>query len=242
MHRSIRAAIVVLSIAAVSALGLPAALGDIVPSSQFRYVSTDVQINDSEDNGTASDFQDAPDFSPFSASLNTVANAGVESGLAQSNQESEMDILEIHATGEVFGQIETISFVEGESFAETSFEIAFSVDVAGFYNFDAAVLAGGVNTFTSNSAVEFKDSIGTIAFIDVSGNNNQSIPTTLVELLPGQYSITAYSTILVTKETPLASSAEGSFEVNLVYVSPEPASLALVAAGLLLMARRRRSR
>ncbi len=216
------------------------AYASIVPSFQQRFLSTSVDLSD-EGFDSDSDFDDIDSFDPFNSAIIATATVGTGNGYADATQDSTMNALEIHATGSATIGIQFVVPGNGSAFAESHFDYIFSVDQAGWYAFDASVETGGVGSFSSEAYVELKNGGGTIQTLLISGIDSDDVPTTNVFLDAGTYAIFARSTVeIAVNGFAGATSASSEFEVNLVYVIPEPTTLMMLMAAAPFLLRRRR--
>lgn len=212
----------------------------IVPNFQQRYLSTSVELSD-EGFDSGSDFDDIDSFDPFNSAITALASVGTGSGYADAMQESTMNAIEIHATGSAAIGIQFNVPGNGSAFAESHFDYIFSVDQAGWYAFDAAAETGGVGSFSSEAYVELKNGGGTIQTLLISGIDTDDVPTTNVFLDVGTYAIFARSTVeIAVNGFAGTTNASSEFEVNLVYVIPEPTTLIMLITAVPLLLRRRR--
>lgn len=233
MRGTMRATGVLALLVAGSAL---AVAGTINPTSAERYQEVDAIIGSSENPSFDNDSDVVFDYDAYSKNINANASLGAvgvdPTNSSSSTQVSDIQDETIFGTG-LAGVTADQSHIFGVAAAATNtFEVTFDILSPVGYSFTGSVeenASGFVQTLSANVTLTGPggDIVNTTSTSGVTPFNSVGI------LAAGTYTLTADATVLTN-----GVGSSGGAGYDFVLLVPEPASLGLLAMGLLLIRRR----
>ncbi|GJM24565.1 MAG: hypothetical protein DHS20C16_09800 [Phycisphaerae bacterium] len=178
-------------------------------------------------------------FGNFTDTLSTTLNDGPDTATAIADQTSNVAPAAYDADLDAFASIDYSGFFGGSTDSNTEFNVSFTLDSSMDFSIDgvAATSGTGSGVFISIANVGVGGT-PTQSIVNISlGNNNVTIDSDGT-LLPGDYELRARATAGFFTDGAHTTDASTNFSMVL---TPEPASLALLAIGGMTVLRRRRS-
>ncbi len=233
MRGSIRAGGVVALLVAGGSL---AVAGTINPTSAERFLEVDAIIGGSENPSFDNDSDVVFHYDPYTKNLSADASLGAvgvdPTNSSNATQSSDIQDETIFGLGTADATADQSHIFGVAAAATNTFEVTFDILASTPYALTGSVdatVSGFVQTISANVTLT-----GPGGDIVNTTTNNGLVPIISNGLLgPGTYTLTADATVLT---NGVNSSGDATFDF--VLVVPEPASLALLTLGLLLVRRR----